>query len=159
MPENGSCVCVFVRVFLGHFEIDWDPLWHKVAFYPWGGSKTYFKKCSLKRVIAIFLYLLHLNQLTLIMQLMKPSIKKYFCVKTPTASKSSFVPKGYPIDFEMAEKNANSQTHTQTHTQMFISTTLVIHNINKSCKRAKYGILSTDVTKPLEKEKDIGQFE
>ena len=27
-----GCVCVFVHLFLGHFEIDWDTLWNKVAF-------------------------------------------------------------------------------------------------------------------------------
>ena len=33
-------VCVFVCVFLGHFECDWDTLWHKVAFWLRKGFKT-----------------------------------------------------------------------------------------------------------------------
>ena len=32
-------VCLFVRVFLGHSESDWDTLWHKVAFRPRMSSK------------------------------------------------------------------------------------------------------------------------
>ena len=34
------CVCLCVRFFLGHFETDWDALWHTVSFWPWAGSKT-----------------------------------------------------------------------------------------------------------------------
>ena len=34
------CLCVCVRIFLGHLESDWDTLWHKVAFSPRMGSKT-----------------------------------------------------------------------------------------------------------------------
>ena len=34
------CVCVFVRVFLGHLEPDWDILWYKVALCFRNGSKT-----------------------------------------------------------------------------------------------------------------------
>ena len=30
-------VCLSVHRFLGHFENDWDTLWHKVAFCSWGG--------------------------------------------------------------------------------------------------------------------------
>ena len=33
-------LCMSVRVFLGHFETDWDSLWHKVDLYPWEGSKA-----------------------------------------------------------------------------------------------------------------------
>ena len=48
-------VCVCVHFFLGNFETDCDTLWHKVAFWPWEGSKTIiFKKCTFCRVIALF---------------------------------------------------------------------------------------------------------
>ena len=40
----------------------------------------------------------------------------FFCVKIISRSKSTFVPTGIPIGFQMAEKNANTQTHTYTHT-------------------------------------------
>ena len=33
-------VCLFLRVYLGHFETNRDTLWQKIAFYPWEGSKT-----------------------------------------------------------------------------------------------------------------------
>ena len=33
-------VCLCVRVFLRHFETNWDTLWHKVAFWPWEGFNT-----------------------------------------------------------------------------------------------------------------------
>ena len=54
------CVCLPVRVFLGHFESDWDTLWHKVAFWHRKGSKTmkFQKKVIFRRVIALFLYFL-----------------------------------------------------------------------------------------------------
>ena len=32
------CVCVCVRVFLGHFESDWETVWQEVALC--------FRKCS-----------------------------------------------------------------------------------------------------------------
>ena len=32
--------CLFAHGFLGHFETDWDTLWHTVSFWPWAGSKT-----------------------------------------------------------------------------------------------------------------------
>ena len=49
-------MCLFVRDFLGYSETDWDTLWHKVAFWPWEGSKTiiFFKNAFYCRVIAIF---------------------------------------------------------------------------------------------------------
>ena len=31
------------------------------------------------------------------------------------------MPKGIPIGFQMAEKNANTQTHTHTHFRIYIS--------------------------------------
>ena len=51
-------VCVFVRVFLGHLESDWDNLWYKVALCFRNGSKTikFQKKVIFRRVIAPFLY-------------------------------------------------------------------------------------------------------
>ena len=33
-------VCLFVHIFLGHFETDSDTLWHKVSFRPRMSSKT-----------------------------------------------------------------------------------------------------------------------
>ena len=43
-------VCLFVTAFLGHFETDWDTLWHIVSFYPREGSKTIvFKKTRRSR--------------------------------------------------------------------------------------------------------------
>ena len=33
-------VCVFVRLFLGHFVTDWETLWHTVAYRPRMSSKT-----------------------------------------------------------------------------------------------------------------------
>ena len=51
-------VCLFDRVFLGHMESDWDPLWPKCALWPRNGSKTIKlkKKIIFRRVIALFLY-------------------------------------------------------------------------------------------------------
>ena len=34
------CVCVFERLFLGHFETDWETLWHAVAYRPRMSYKT-----------------------------------------------------------------------------------------------------------------------
>ena len=45
---------------------------------------------------------------------------KFYCFRTHSGSKSSFVPKGIPIGFQMAEKNANTLTNTQTHTRFRI---------------------------------------
>ena len=40
-------VCLFVHLFIGHFESDLDALWHKVAFYPWKVSKQrYLRKLN-----------------------------------------------------------------------------------------------------------------
>ena len=50
-------VCVFVHVFLGHLESDWDTLWHKVGLWSRKGSKTIFQKKIVRRVDALFLYL------------------------------------------------------------------------------------------------------
>ena len=43
-------VCLFVRVFVGYLESDWDTIWHKVAFRPRMGSKTiiFFLKIMFK---------------------------------------------------------------------------------------------------------------
>ena len=52
----------------------------------------------------------------------------YFCVRTISRSKSTFVPKGIPIGFQMAEKNGkNKDTHTQTHTHIFVFIYVEIH--------------------------------
>ena len=52
------CVCVFVRVFLGHLESVWVTLWHIFAFRPRISSKTiqFPKKLFFCRVTAFFLY-------------------------------------------------------------------------------------------------------
>ena len=39
------------------------------------------------------------------------SFQIYFCFRTLSEAKVNFVPKGSPIGFERAEKNANKQTH------------------------------------------------
>ena len=41
---------------------------------------------------------------------------KYCCFRTIPGPKGNFVPKGVPVGFEMAEKNAYKHTHRQTHT-------------------------------------------
>ena len=88
------CVCLCIRVFLGHLESDWDTLWHKCAFWPRNGSKTIkFQKSYFSQSYCPFLY----------------------CFRTHSGPKSNFVPKGFPIGFQMAEKNANKQTDTHTH--------------------------------------------
>ena len=56
------CVCVSVRVFLGHLGSDWDTLWYKCALMPRNGSKTIkFQKkffpqsyCPLSVLLKIF---------------------------------------------------------------------------------------------------------
>ena len=50
-------VCLFVHVFLGHFETDWGTLWYKVAFYSGKGSKTKIlnKKQIFKNLRNLFL--------------------------------------------------------------------------------------------------------
>ena len=49
------CVCLFVRVFLGHFETDWDALWHNVDFYFGKGSKTIiYLKSFFKELVPLF---------------------------------------------------------------------------------------------------------
>ena len=46
-------VCLFVCVFLGHLEPDWDILWYKVALCFRNGSKTIkFQICVYKIVYA-----------------------------------------------------------------------------------------------------------
>ena len=54
---------------------------------------------------------------------MKPPINNIFCVKTFKGLKSSFVPDGIPIGFEMAEKKLHEQTGRQTniHFRNYIS--------------------------------------
>jgi len=66
-------VCVFVRIFLGHFETHWDDLWHKAAFWSYEGSKTtivVFEKtekncirCAKKTHIILTLLVKYLDQL------------------------------------------------------------------------------------------------
>ena len=34
---------------------------------------------------------------------------KYYCLRTLPEAKCNFVPKGFPIGFEIAEKNVNKQ--------------------------------------------------
>ena len=51
----------------------------------------------------------------------KAFYQKYFCVRTFSRLKSNFVPKGIPIGFQMAEKNANTDTQTNTHFGIYIS--------------------------------------
>ena len=68
----------------------------------------------------VFVYLIHLNQLTLINE---ASYQKYVCVGTFTAPKSNFVSvqNGIPISFDMTEKNLHKQTNKQTrHFRMYI---------------------------------------
>ena len=42
-----------------------------------------------------------------------------FCVRTLTGPKINFVPNGFPIGFEMAEKNGNKQTDKQTFSYLY----------------------------------------
>ena len=47
------CVSVCVHFFLNDFETDW----HKVAFWPWKGSKTILlKKYFIAELFAFFIY-------------------------------------------------------------------------------------------------------
>ena len=46
---------------------------------------------------------------------------KYCCFRTIPGPKGNFVPKGIPVGFEMAEKNANLQTELETDISGFIS--------------------------------------
>ena len=52
-------VCLFVRVFLGHLESDWDTLWHKVGFYPWGGfnTKIYLIGALINQIISVNIFI------------------------------------------------------------------------------------------------------
>ena len=49
-------VCVCFRVFLDHFETDWESLWHKAAFCFWPGSKTiiFFLKLFFAELLPFF---------------------------------------------------------------------------------------------------------
>ena len=62
---------------------------------------------------------------------MKPSIKYIFVLK-PKSLKGSFVPKGIPIGFQMAEKNANKHT-TQTHIFVFILVEIINLVTDRRC--------------------------
>ena len=57
--------------------------------------------------------------------LRKKLFMKYYCLRTHSGPKSNFMPKGIPIGFQMAEKNANTQTQTDrqtdTHFRIYIS--------------------------------------
>ena len=44
------------------------------------------------------------------------------------------MPKGFPIDYEMAEKNANTHTHTDTHFRIYISRD---NNNNNNLKKTR----------------------
>ena len=70
---------------------------------------------------------------------MKAHIKDIFCVKTFPGLKSNCVPKGVPIGFEMAEKNAKTQTHKHTHT-----------NTHKHTHKHFRIYISRDVTNEIE---------
>ena len=51
-------VCLFVRIFLGHLESDWDTLWQKVGFRPRKGSKTIkFQKKLFSAELLPFFYI------------------------------------------------------------------------------------------------------
>ena len=47
---------------------------------------------------------------------MEINFLQFYCVRTCSGPKGNCVPKGIPIDFEMAEKKVYTQTHTQKHT-------------------------------------------
>ena len=49
-------VCLSVHVLLGHFETDWETLWHKLAFCSWECSKTiiFLKMWFLKDCLPFF---------------------------------------------------------------------------------------------------------
>ena len=52
-------VCLLFHVFLGHFETDWETLWHKLAFSSWECSKTiiFFKMLFFKELLPFFIFL------------------------------------------------------------------------------------------------------
>ena len=47
-------VFLFVRIFLGHLETDWDTLWYKVAFCSGKGSEKIFLKNFFKELLLFF---------------------------------------------------------------------------------------------------------
>ena len=64
------------------------------------------------------------------MTLRKITFWKYYCFRTLLRPKSTFVPKGIPIGFQMAEKKREN-TNTHTHFRIYISrdtTTMTITN-------------------------------
>ena len=97
-------MCVFVRLFLGHFETDWETLWHTVAYRPRMSSKT-----------------MTFQHLTAVISRAssRSSCFKYYCFRTLPGAIGKFVPKGFPIGFEMAEKNVNRQT--DKHFRIYVS--------------------------------------
>ena len=44
----------------------------------------------------------------------------YLCVRTIPVSKRNCMPKGIPIGFGMAEKNAKTHTYRHKHTDIFV---------------------------------------
>ena len=47
------------------------------------------------------------------------TMDEYYCFRTFPGAKSNFVPKSVPIDFEMAEKNANKLTNRQKFSNLY----------------------------------------
>ena len=56
---------------------------------------------------------------------------KFYCFRTLPGSKGKFVPKGFPIGFEMAEKKPYKHTHTDRHFRIYISRDIYIYYINR----------------------------
>ena len=82
---------------------------------------------------------------------------KYYCFRTLPGAKGNYVPKGFPIGFEMVEKNAKTQTHTHTHTHTHFRIYISRDFRNSFCSdklsetfQVQYKNIISDITKRSE---------